>query len=199
MCSFFHSASGELDYDEFLEMIKSPSNMLAVSLFKLIDVDGSGTIDFSEFIRVLSTYCLFSKEDILRFTFDCFDTDGSGTLDERELSEMCIAINSATPIFPGNFKKALKEFDTSGDGLIDFYEFKRLSERYPMLTYTAFQLQHKMQEKTLGVSTWTDILKHRNRSQFIEVYKEAHQGALPTETFCEKIVRFFWGSRTVRE
>ena len=36
------------------------------ALFALIDADGSGTIDFDEYVRVLLGYCMYTKEDILR-------------------------------------------------------------------------------------------------------------------------------------
>ena len=193
------SQSGELSYEEFLEMIRSPDNMLATSLFKLIDADGSGTVDFSEFFRVLATYCMFSKEEILRFTFDTFDKDGSGTLDEKEFSTMCVVINNELPTFPGNFKKALREFDKSGDGLIDFSEFRDISNRFPMLTHIAFRLQDQMQKFTLGEQAWTNILKHRRKTRLIEEFKAQNQGALPAEKLCERISRYLFGSRTKRE
>jgi Ca2+-binding EF-hand superfamily protein len=53
------------------------------------DIDGSGTIDFDEFIRVCATYCMFTKDEIMRFCFECFDVDGSGTIDEHEFVELC--------------------------------------------------------------------------------------------------------------
>ena len=45
--------------------------------------DGSGEVDFNEFIGVCCTYCFMSKQQLLRFTFDSFDLDGGGTLDEE--------------------------------------------------------------------------------------------------------------------
>lgn len=30
------------------------------------DMDGNGTIEFEEFIRVCTTYCMYTEEDILR-------------------------------------------------------------------------------------------------------------------------------------
>ena len=41
-------------------------------------MDGNGTIDFEEYVRVLATYCMYSKDEIMRFCFDSFDVDNSG-------------------------------------------------------------------------------------------------------------------------
>jgi hypothetical protein len=34
-----------------------------------IDIDGSGTIEFDEYVRVMATYCMYSQDEILRFFY----------------------------------------------------------------------------------------------------------------------------------
>jgi Ca2+-binding EF-hand superfamily protein len=82
-------ASGNIDADEFFDAIQEPRSPFTDKLFDLIDLDHSGTIEFDEYVRVLATYCMFTKEDILRFCFDCFDLDGSGAIDENEFMDLC--------------------------------------------------------------------------------------------------------------
>ena len=60
---------GEIDYDDFFEMIGDQRTPYADALFNLVDADGSGAIDFTEYIQVLSTYCMYSKDDILSCKF----------------------------------------------------------------------------------------------------------------------------------
>lgn len=43
--------------------------------------------------------------------FRQYDTDGSGAIDEQEFRELVKSINDAAPMFPGNFARALQEFD----------------------------------------------------------------------------------------
>ena len=59
-------------------------------------------------------------------------------------------INNASPAFPGNFKKALQEFDVNEDGLIDYGEFLEIDRRYPLILFPAFRLQDVMQRNSLG-------------------------------------------------
>ena len=73
--------------------------------FDKFDTDGSGEVDFNEFIGVCCTYCMYSKQELLRFTFDSFDDDDGGTLDEEEFMILCKAVNNMNPTFPGNFTK----------------------------------------------------------------------------------------------
>lgn len=60
-----------------------------IDCFCFPDLDGSGTIEFDEYVRVMATYCMFTKDEILRFCFECFDVDKSGTIDEKEFVELC--------------------------------------------------------------------------------------------------------------
>jgi hypothetical protein len=62
--------SGEIDYDEFFEMVGDKRTPYSEALFQFIDTDKSGAISFEEFIQVSTTYCMYSKEDILKFCFN---------------------------------------------------------------------------------------------------------------------------------
>lgn len=149
--------------------------------FVAVDLDGSGTIEFDEFVRVLATYCMFTKEEILRFCFECFDVDGSGAIDEKEFVELCRAINNAAPSFPGNFRKALEEFDVNEDGLIDYQEFVEIDRRYPLVLFPAFRLQDVMQRKTLGERIWVSVIEKYQESKRIAEYRQTHGGQAPPD------------------
>ena len=51
-------------------------------------------------------YCIFNKEDILRFAFDCFDLDGSGKIDTDEVTELISMLNDQDPKFSANIRAA---------------------------------------------------------------------------------------------
>ena len=93
-----------------MEFINEKKTPFTSHIFKLIDEDGSGEVDQNEFVGMMCLYCMYSKEEILRFTFDSFDDDRSGTLDEEEIAEVARCVNDASPMFPGNFQTALEEF-----------------------------------------------------------------------------------------
>lgn len=133
------SGSGDIDKAELLEHIKEPSSSFSDALFSLLDVDDDGTLSFSEFVNVCATFCMYSQEDILdcaslrrppglrhgrrraafltppflpTVCFTIFDDDQSGWLDEDEFMKLCETVAAGSPMFPGNFKTALEQFDT---------------------------------------------------------------------------------------
>jgi len=157
--------SGIIDSKEFFRMLNEEKSAFTDSLFSFIDLDNSGTITFDEFVRVCATYCMFTREEILQFWFDCYDEDGSGAIDEDEFVELCKAVNNKSPLFPGNFSNALGMFDSNDDGLIDFSEFVELDKRFPLVLYPAFRLQETMQKMTLGERAWTDIFENLQKTK----------------------------------
>ena len=139
-----------------------------------MDLDGNGTIEFDEFVAVLLTYCMYSKDDILRFCFDTFDRDHSNSIDEQEFMSLLATVNNGQPMFPGNMGTALANFDSNEDGLIDFGEFKVIEQRYPLIFFPAFRLQEAMQRSTLGTWHWRNIHIHVNRQRFKNEHRRTH-------------------------
>ena len=72
--------SGTIDIMEFYTMISEERTVFGDSIFELIDIDNNGTLDFSEFVQTLGTYCMFGRNDILKFCFYVFDKDKNGLL-----------------------------------------------------------------------------------------------------------------------
>jgi hypothetical protein len=148
-------------------------------LFELIDTDNNGTIDFDEYIRVMATYCMFTKDEIMTFSFQCFDTDDSGSINEQEFTNLMKQISNGSPLFPANFALALQSFDVNEDGLIDYKEFVEICDKFPMIMYPAFRLQDNLQKKSLGEQTWLRVIQDYTARQRVEEYKVTHGGRLP--------------------
>jgi len=170
---------GEIDYDEFMELIRFERSPFTDALLSLVDPDGTGVMNLQQFFQMIATYCMYSQEDILRFAFTTFDKDSSGTIDEEEFMDLCKTINNANPTFPANFKRALEEFDRNDDGLIDYDEFKLINRRYPMVLYPAFQIQANMQRNVMGMSFWSNKMRQKRLEEQILEYQTSHGGALP--------------------
>ncbi|CAM9257843.1 unnamed protein product, partial [Phaeothamnion confervicola] len=172
-------ASGSIDCVELLEHVDVMRSPFTDAVWASVGVDPAGRADVSDVVRVLVTFCLHSREEILRFCFNQFDVDGSGTIDEQEFVQLVTIVNNASPMFPGNFARALEEFDTNDDGLIDFHEFKEVDKRYPLILFPAFKLQDCLQRKFLGIVEWTRIAERLQAQRVVQDYQKLHGGRSP--------------------
>lgn len=94
-----------------------------------VDDDGSGTVDFSEFLRMMSrSQCIRTEksqkrteEEEMRHAFRIFDMDGNGFIDAKELKvTMC---NLGENLSDRDVKRMMKLADKNSDGKIDYEEF----------------------------------------------------------------------------
>ena len=98
-------------------------------IFKNIDMDNNGYIEYEEFVRAAVSKEYFINENVLRFAFRYFDKDNSGeiTFDEIE-SVFKESIADKTKVHEA-LKQIISEVDQNGDGIISFEEFADIMKK----------------------------------------------------------------------
>ena len=84
-------------------------------LFARIDIDGNGTLDYTEFVAATLEEKNLVTIDKLKQAFKMFDVDNSGALSPDEIKEV-LCFNSS--IDPADIDKIIEEVDENGDGEI---------------------------------------------------------------------------------
>lgn len=147
--------SGTLDIEEFYALFSAKKSPFGDALFRLVDVGGDGDfLSFSEFVEVITTYCLFSASEILQFAFKVVDTDGSGYCSLAELDTLATFLHKDGP---ANLNTALARIQAKydkGDGELSFESFVRIHREFPFLLHPAFELQEYMMDCVLGRRWW---------------------------------------------
>jgi len=93
-------------------------------LMKEVDSDGSGVIDYTEFLAATIDKKQYLQEDVCWAAFRVFDIDGNGKISAEELQHVLGMEEVGKALGDLNeVKKMIQEVDKNGDGEIDFDEF----------------------------------------------------------------------------
>jgi Ca2+-binding EF-hand superfamily protein len=94
-------------------------------------VDGNGTIDFEEFVRMMPAASKNERdenaEEEMLEAFQIFDADGNGNISADELRQ--IMANLGEKLTDEEVEDMVKEADIDGDGQINYEEFVRMMFR----------------------------------------------------------------------
>ena len=92
-------------------------------IFKSIDTDGSGCIEYTEFISASLDKSLYLKKEKLREAFSLFDSDHNGKISNNEIAKVLGMDQRSKEIY-----KVIDKYDSNKDGEIDFDEFFQMME-----------------------------------------------------------------------
>jgi len=89
-----------------------------------VDSDGSGVIDYTEFLAATLDKAVYMKESVCWQAFRVFDKNGDGKIDKKEIAAILHNPESDVAKMAGSdLAEIIKEIDTDGDGEISFEEF----------------------------------------------------------------------------
>lgn len=148
-----------------LRMADLTRSRFSEKAFAVMDKDGSGEVDFLEFVLAVWNYCSFTHSSLVRFAFDLYDLDGSGEI-EREEAAQCIREVWGSEWESSNIaQKILAKLESimqnTASGRLNVNLFQDFAARHPMLLFPAFQLQTEIQQKILGQRFWAQAAKRR--------------------------------------
>ncbi|KAG9473758.1 troponin C, skeletal muscle isoform X1 [Eleutherodactylus coqui] len=109
---------------------QTPTKEELDAIIEEVDEDGSGTIDFEEFlvmmVRQMKEDAQGKSEEELAECFRIFDKNADGYIDGEELAE--ILRSSGESITDEEIEELMKDGDKNNDGKIDFDEFLKMME-----------------------------------------------------------------------
>ncbi|KAL4922914.1 hypothetical protein BDW62DRAFT_172061 [Aspergillus aurantiobrunneus] len=126
---FDKDANGDITADELGGVMRSlgqnPTDTELQDIIDELDVDRTGTIDFDEFLVMMSRKVKDSDPEAeLREAFAVFDQDKSGTISADEFRKVLTSIGDN--VSDADVDEMLKLADVNGDGSIDYEEFVKL-------------------------------------------------------------------------
>ena len=142
--------NGVISKDELIAQLKiEMSEEIALKeaerIISVVDNDGSGEIDYTEFLRVcLEEESFISKEKIKK-AFYYFDKDRSNNIEKQELMDW---LSEGAVIPMSLIEELIEEADKNKDGVIDLEEFEDVLIE---------KIHQEEEEKTVNVETIDDL------------------------------------------
>merc|ERR1711918_223747 len=103
---------------------QNPTEAELAALVEMVDKDKSGTIEFDEFVDLMSkTNKTTEQEEEIKNAFLTFDADGSGFIDREELVNVLTTMGD--PVDEETINGMIAEADLDGDGKINYAEFTK--------------------------------------------------------------------------
>lgn len=147
--------SGSVDLLELFVFLEVEHTPFTERVFKVFDSNGTGKIDFREFVLALWNYCTLSKATLDIFTFDLYDADASGVLSDDEVITMLTDIYGRKMKKNHNAQGVLQELHkVEAKGAFTIERFTKFVRTHQEMLFPAFQLQLHLQEKVCGRSFW---------------------------------------------
>lgn len=91
-------------------------------MFEEIDIDKSGTIDYTEFVMATMNDKHTMTVENLQQAFRLFDKDGNGSIEAAEIK----AVLGDSKMSVEQIERIIREVDENGDGSIQFEEFQKM-------------------------------------------------------------------------
>ena len=119
--------NGVLTVDELIQgykkiypgMDESQVQSTVTSIINKLDVDGSGQIDFTEFVVASMNQTNLLNAVKIKRAFEMFDIDNDGYIDRKELK----AAMGGVSLTDTDWDRLIQQYDTNGDGKISLEEF----------------------------------------------------------------------------
>lgn len=126
--AFDKNGDGKLSKEEIMEGYEThfgkTMNIEEVNaLFKQVDIDDSGYIDYSEFVVASMNEKALLTHEKLEAAFKMFDKDGSGLISTDEIKQV---LSFGKNLDDEIVNQMIKQVDENGDGEISFEEFSKM-------------------------------------------------------------------------
>jgi calcium-dependent protein kinase len=96
-----------------------------VQILEEVDSDGSGVIDYTEFLAATLDRKVYMAEDVCWQAFRLFDKNGDGKIDKKEIAQV-LNDEGCQNLAAKELAEIMSDIDKNGDGEIDFEEFMHM-------------------------------------------------------------------------
>ena len=183
-------SDGTLDIDGFHDYFRVTKSPWSQRVFNLLDINHTGTANFTEWVAFTSHLCTAQEDGIARVVFSMYDPEHSGVLDTARVIQLLHDVHSGgasardsapwLPSFVGEkVGQALTPLPLDNNGNLQVYQFCKACKKHTFILEPIHELVQKMIEKCYGPSFWNNITEKARKYATISaagVRESSHGG-----------------------
>ena len=147
--------SGEISVTEFHAFVLVDATPFTERVFAYFDLDGSGLLNFHEFVCGVWSFCTNDARRIVCFCLNLFDVDKSGTLDSNEMCALLRMLHGERGA------EVALHLPDNNPGTVEW--LLEQNEIRPGVLRPAFDLRDKLRSQCLGTKFWRKLTVARTR------------------------------------
>ncbi|XP_078160647.1 calmodulin-like 11 [Carex rostrata] len=108
----------------------NPTEVDLLDMIREVDIDGNGTIEFHEFISLMSRKLMETETEMdeeMKEAFKVFDKDQNGLISPTELRN--VMMNLGEKLSDEEVAQMISEADLDGDGYVNYNEFVHIMNK----------------------------------------------------------------------
>ena len=169
--------TGYINLDNIYTLIGEEVGIISPYLerfFSLIKKQHVDKANFLEFLPVLATFCLYTRQQLISFVFCMLDTDHNGFISKKDMLTFVCDERFGLPIFSQNFLLSIDALEIERPDRISFEQFLSLEQDILFLIYPLNRLQKGLQKVFGGRRLWETIYTRILRQEKDEEKKNAN-------------------------
>jgi len=135
---------------------------LSLKFFEMFDKDGSGDLDFREWVICVWNFCVTNENELLSFCFDMYDTRRRGKMEPHELAKLFLDAAGGSKRMPRRVKVVWERVKAARKPM-EKENFKQFARVNRSIFWPLFVLAKEMRRKIQNEHYWISIKKKRDR------------------------------------
>lgn len=133
--------SGSVKYEEFFQFNPDPQWRLHGTIFNMVVPQTVNQLKFPAWLIAVLSFCFMTNQEIMEQVFVGYDHSKVGRLNVKDMQNMMVSIHGDNLLFPREIVETVTLVIQSKKGRIDFDDFVRACQRYPMLLWPIQRIQ----------------------------------------------------------
>ena len=174
--------TGKITLENFFKYIELPLSKFSRSLFTDLDaVDEEDCLEFGDWIKGVSNYCMYGLDEILKSLFVFADKDRLGYVTMAQLTELFFILNPET-LEKGRMKSGVIALGIPMNTKITWERFRKMNAELPSVMFAALRLQRDLRNNFMGADFWVaKMIKYAKVRQAVAGSRERTQRLIEME------------------